>query len=134
MKFLVDTNVWLELLLEREHAAEARSFLEKAEASRLAISEFALYSLAVILTRLGKDSVFEDFVSDTIEDSGVARVCLDVAGLRRAVAARTQFSLDFDDAYQYAAAERHDLVIVSFDRDFDRTGRGRVTPAQADLG
>ena len=39
-----------------------------------------------------------------------------------------EFNLDFDDAYQYTAAEKHDLTIVSFDADFDRTKRGRKTP------
>jgi predicted nucleic acid-binding protein len=38
--------------------------------------------------------------------------------------------LDFDDAYQYTAAEKYDLSIVSFDGDFDRTERGRRVPAQ----
>jgi len=40
------------------------------------------------------------------------------------------FNLDFDDAYQYAIAEKYDLTIVSFDRDFDRTERGRKTPGE----
>jgi len=34
--------------------------------------------------------------------------------------------LDFDDAYQYALAEKHDLIIVSFDSDFDKTGSTRL--------
>lgn len=33
-----------------------------------------------------------------------------------------------DDAYQYVTADKHNLVIVSFDADFDRTERGRKTP------
>ena len=41
-----------------------------------------------------------------------------------------RFSLDFDDAYQYTEAVKYDLQIVSFDTDFDRTERGRKTPAQ----
>lgn len=40
-----------------------------------------------------------------------------------------QFRLDFDDAYQYALAERYNLIIVSFDSDFDRTPRGRKEPS-----
>jgi predicted nucleic acid-binding protein len=36
--------------------------------------------------------------------------------------------LDFDDAFVYTIAEDHDLVIVSFDADFDHTTRGRTTP------
>jgi predicted nucleic acid-binding protein len=38
------------------------------------------------------------------------------------------FGLDFDDAYQYVAAERFGTVLVSFDSDFDRTKRGRKSP------
>jgi predicted nucleic acid-binding protein len=35
------------------------------------------------------------------------------------------------DAYQYIAAEQYDAPLVSFDADFDRTERGRLTPAAA---
>lgn len=41
-----------------------------------------------------------------------------------------RFNLDFDDAYQYAIAEKFNLIIVSFDSDFNRTERGRKTPAE----
>jgi predicted nucleic acid-binding protein len=34
----------------------------------------------------------------------------------------------FDDAYQYVTAEENSLILVSFDRDFDKTTRGRQTP------
>lgn len=37
------------------------------------------------------------------------------------------FGLDFDDSYQYVAAEKFNLELLSFDRDFDRTPRGRKT-------
>jgi uncharacterized protein len=41
-----------------------------------------------------------------------------------------RFGLDFDDAYQYAIAGRYGLTIVSFDKDFDRTTKGRKEPAE----
>ncbi len=69
--YLVDTNVWLELLLKQDKSDEVRKFLESLEANLLGITEFSLYSIGIILTRLNKDDVFEDFLSDTIEDSGV---------------------------------------------------------------
>jgi predicted nucleic acid-binding protein len=50
--------------------------------------------------------------------------------LRRLLGVRRRYNLDFDDAYQYVAAEKHDLTLVSFDADFDRTELGRKTPAQ----
>ena len=50
--YLVDTNVWLELFLEQEKAAEVRRFFQQVEARLIAITEFSLYSIGVILTRL----------------------------------------------------------------------------------
>ena len=128
--YLVDTNVWLELLLEQEKAAQVRQFLQATEARFLWLTEFSLYSIGVILIRLRKDDLFEDFVSDTIDDSGVKRIRLDTSELRQLLAVRQKFQLDFDDAYQYVAAENYDLAIVSFDTDFDRTARGRKTPVE----
>ncbi len=128
--YLIDTNVWLELLLEQEKATEVRQFLQRIEARLLAITEFSLYSIGVILTRLRKDDVFEDFLSDTIEDSGVMRIRLDTADLKQVLTILRQYHLDFDDAYQYAVAVRYDFTIVSFDADFDRTDRGHKTPQQ----
>jgi len=43
---------------------------------------------------------------------------------------RKKFQLDFDDAYQYVAAEKYNLTIISFDNDFDKTERGRKTPEE----
>lgn len=130
LMFLVDTNVWLELLLEQEKAGEIRRFLQETEARLVSITEFSLYSIGIILTRFNKDDVFDDFLSDTIEGSGVARVRLDTAALKQLLDVRKKFQLDFDDAYQYVAAERYNLTLVSLDSDFDRTERGRKTPAE----
>lgn len=129
LMFLVDTNVWLELLLDQEKAGEVRQFLQAKEARLLTITDFSLYSIGVILTRLKKDTLFEDFLSDTIEDSGVGRIRLDSADLKELLVVRQQFQLDFDDAYQYVAARKYNLTLVSFDSDFDRTERGRNLPS-----
>ena len=128
--YLVDTNVWLELLLEQEKAEEVRRFFQTVEAHFLSLTEFSLYSIGVILTRLKKDAVFEDFLSDTIENSGVRQLRLDVADLKRVLVIRHRFQLSFDDAYQYVAAEKYNLTLVSLDADFDRTERGRKTPVE----
>ena len=129
--FLVDSNVWLERLLDQERAGEVGEFLGSVEAAQLLITEFSLYSIGIALCRLGKDEVFEDFVSDALVDSGVPRVRLDTQDFGQLLAARQQFRLDFDDAYQYVAAAKAGATIVSFDKDLDRTDRGRKTPAEA---
>ncbi|GBC76758.1 tRNA(fMet)-specific endonuclease VapC [bacterium HR08] len=130
MKYLVDTNVWLELLLDRERAESVRAFLDHHAGHDLALTEFSLYPIGLILTRLDKGVLFAEFIHDVFLNAGVRRLVLDAEHLSRIPAVMSQFHLDFDDAYQYVAAEAHDLVLVSFDADFDRTERGRSTPEQ----
>ncbi|HKT11605.1 MAG TPA: PIN domain-containing protein [Terriglobia bacterium] len=129
--FLLDTNVWLELLLEQKDAEQVRRLMESAASQQLALTDFSLHSIGVILMRLKKDKVFLDFLSDALEESGVRLLRLDTADLARAPGVCSKFRLDFDDAYQYLAAEKYGMVLVSFDSDFDRTERGRKTPATA---
>lgn len=126
--YLVDTNVWLELLLEQEQANDVRQFLAKSSPRSLALTEFSLYSIAIILTKLRKDDLLLDFLSDTIQDSGVQQVRLTLDDLKQLVALRPRYNLDFDDAYQYLAASKLQYTLISFDTDFDHTDRGRKTP------
>lgn len=51
--------------------------------------------------------------------------------MERLVAVGRDHRLDFDDAYQYVAAELNDVLLVSFDGDFDNTELGRITPTEA---
>jgi hypothetical protein len=127
--YLVDTNVWLELLLLQERATEVRRFLQSVDADQLTMTEFALNSIGLITYKLRKEDVFEAFISDILEDSAVRRICLSAFDLRRVLSVIKKFNLDFDDAYQYVAAERNGLVLVSFDADFDKTDMKRKTPA-----
>ena len=69
-------------------------------------------------------------VEDLIERAGVNVLRLLPGDLREVGSHAQRFNLDFDDAYQYAVAERYDLTIVSFDKDFDRTGKARKEPAE----
>jgi hypothetical protein len=127
--FLLDTNIWLELLLEREKADQVRRLLEGEESWRFGLTDFSLHSIGVILTRLNKHGLFLDFISDTLEDSAVRLIRLDSAGLKEVPGVCRKFGLDFDDAYQYLAADKYNFTLVSFDSDFDRTEHGRKTPA-----
>jgi hypothetical protein len=128
--YLVDTNVWLERLLEQTSSHEVGQFLERTPAQDIFLTDFGFHSLAVVLTRLNRTGALLEFVRDAFIDGAVQLVRLEPQDTSRLVEVISRFSFDFDDAYQYVAAERHNLTIVSFDADFDRTERGRRTPAQ----
>ena len=55
---------------------------------------------------------------------------LPMENIESVIEASEKFTLDFDDAYQYAVAEKYDYTLVSFDSDFDNTDRGRKTPGE----
>ena len=129
MTYLLDSNVWLELLFAQERADDVRRFLQTVPMAQVAISEFSVYSIGIALARSGLENAFVQFVSDTLEGTALDRIRLDTADLKEVMSVRKRFRLDFDDAYQYVAAEKHNLTLVSFDTDFDGTERGRRTPA-----
>ena len=126
--FLVDTNVFLEVLLQQRRAEEAQRFLLNAPAGSIHITDFSVYSIGILLVRRNLGEVFELFLQDM---AAMRLVRLNLEELASLGETARNFNLDFDDAYQYVLAQRRGLRLVSFDADFDRTPLGRVTPAQA---
>jgi uncharacterized protein len=130
LKYLVDSNIWLELLLNQQKADFVQRFFQTIPTVELAVSEFTVCSIGLILTRLDKPDVWCAFVTDVLENGALRRIALDSSGLREMMVIRQQFRLDFDDAYQYVAAQQHGLTLVSFDSDFDKAFLGRKSPEE----
>lgn len=127
MKYLLDTNIILELLLDQEQADLVARFLRQTPPETLCLSEFSLYSLGIVLLRFKLHEIFVEAVDDLLTSGFLRLIRLGLEHMAKVAEVARNFSLDFDDAYQYVAAEVHDLVLLSFDRDFDRTERGRKT-------
>lgn len=128
--WLLDTNIWLERLLGQEQAEVVGELLDTLNTAELCMTDFTLHSIGVICGRLRQRSVFSQFVQDVLIDGGVLLVRVPPEAMGRVVEVMATFGLDFDDAYQYVAAEREQATLVSFDRDFDKTEQGRQTPGQ----
>lgn len=127
--YLVDTNVFLEGLLEQEKVETVRSFFQKTTLEEIFISDLSLHSIGIILFKLQKHKLFDSFLEDLVID-GLGVLSLKPPELTRLSTVSQEFRLDFDDAYQYAVAEKYNYTLVSFDGDFDNTRRGRKTPAE----
>ncbi|MGI9108271.1 MAG: PIN domain-containing protein [Pyrinomonadaceae bacterium] len=69
-------------------------------------------------------------MEDVFVTGAITLVSVPPEETQRLIDAMSKFNLDFDDAYQYVAAEKQGLVIVSFDGDFNRTARGKKTPGE----
>lgn len=130
MRYLLDTNIVFELLLNRPGAADVELLLRNAPEGSLAFSDFSIHSLGVYLLRRDMGDTFVRSIGDLITNGGVVETRLTATELSDVIEAAGDYGLDFDDAYQYTLAEKYALTLVSFDADFDRTARGRKTPAQ----
>ena len=128
MNLLLDSNVFLEVILERDKADEARALLGNMEAHEFFVSDFSLHSIGIFFCRRKQNDVFRGFLRDIVMGIGVIEASLSAEDLESVVDEADKYNLDFDDAYQYAAAKKHNLTLVSFDSDFDRTDRGRLSP------
>lgn len=64
---LVDTNIFLEILLNQDRKQECKSYLRDNSES-LFISDFSLHSIGVILFKSGKQNIFSDFCEDLLNN------------------------------------------------------------------
>jgi hypothetical protein len=126
--YLLDTNVFLEILLQREKSKAAKHIFYTVPPNNLFITDFSLHSIGVFLFQRNRHEAYEHFVKDIIVRTNVGVIGLDPEDVFLLARVSKRFNLDFDDAYQYVVAEKHGLVIMSFDADFDRTEKGRKVP------
>ncbi|MCG3196504.1 MAG: hypothetical protein GHCLOJNM_00980 [bacterium] len=130
MSYLVDTNVWLERLLDQERSDEAGAFFGGIPSTELFITDFSFHSLCLVMIRLGKVDSLLVFVREVFGESGVTLLHLYPFDTGEILSAIRLYNLDYDDAYQYVAADKHGLTLVSFDGDFARTPRGKKSPME----
>jgi len=129
MRLLIDTNIFLEVLLGQTNEREVRSLMEKVVEHQFFISDYSFHSVGLLLFRRKQHEIFRQFLSEMITNAAVM-ISLSLDDMEPVIEVAKRFNLDFDDAYQYVAAEKYGLTLVSFDSDFDRTERGRKLPSQ----
>jgi predicted nucleic acid-binding protein len=117
MNYLVDTNIFLEILLSQAGRKKCETFL-RGEKGAAWISDFTLHSIGVLLFRQKRPELFDKFAADTLPQFTI--LSLSEAGYSRLAEANARHGLDFDDAYQFAVARENDLAIATQDKDFQR--------------
>ena len=116
--YLIDTNIFLEILLGQSKKEKCKAFLEKNQ-GKLFITDFSLHSIGVILIRSRKAAVFEHMGKRF--ESAVDLIALDDSrSYSEVVRNSREYRLDFDDAYQVAAAETYGLTLVTLDKHFKK--------------
>ncbi len=127
--YLVDTNIFLEALLEQEQVEHVRSFFQIVNLEDLYITDLALHSIGILLFKFKKYSLFVSFLNDMVKN-GMNIISLSTEELMELTEKVEEFNLDFDDAYQYLAAKNHHLQLISFDTDFNKTDINKKEPQE----
>jgi predicted nucleic acid-binding protein len=117
MMFLVDTNIFLEVLLIQGKEEECKEFLDK-NIGNLHITDFSLHSIGVITFKYNKEDLFGKFVEDMLPT--IVLLSLPIEFYGGVADAKKDLTLDFDDAYQYYVARYYGLKIVTMDKDFEK--------------
>jgi len=126
---LIDTNVFLELMLGRERADECERFLDKVSSGELeaAVSKFTVHAVEALLNdpnlilaflRNVQNSLGLSVYETSLDDEIATSMLMD------------KLKLDFDDALQYYIAKKLGAkAIVSYDKHFDRVDIQRKEPS-----
>ena len=64
--YLVDTDVWLERLLNQDKSEEVGRFLNDVSTRDLFITDFSFHSICVILSRLARTEALLDFIQECL--------------------------------------------------------------------
>lgn len=113
---LIDTNVFLEIMLNQDKKELCKNFIQENEDSY--ITDFSYHSIGLILFYRGKEKEFLKFSEDILKN--VEILSLPKERIKCLIEAKENLKLDFDDAYQYCTAKIYGLSIVTMDRDFER--------------
>lgn len=117
MNCLVDTNIFLEILLNQAGRKRCEALLQGDKGAAW-MSDFTLHSIGVLLFRQKRPELFNKFAADTLPQFTI--LSLSEAGYSKLAEINTRHGLDFDDAYQFAVAQENNLTIATQDKDFQR--------------
>ena len=129
--FLIDTNIFLEVMLARSKRKACIAFLESVKTGRdkAAVTDFTIYSIMVILDGRGKLRELDRFLRSLSAYKGLTLYVASLEDKLEAVDLADNNEFDIDDAVQYASAKSLQAkAIISLDRDFDDHDIPRMDP------
>ncbi len=130
--YLIDTNIFLEVLLNREKRKECEKFLKKVEDGEIigVVTTFSLHSIAIIIEKLKGLRYYKKFLEIIKTFRGLVIYSTTLLDEIEICKIAEKYSLTFDDALHYYVAKRFGLALVSLDQDFDKTDLKRKEPGE----
>jgi predicted nucleic acid-binding protein len=112
---LLDSGIFLEVLLDQERAALCRSVIEEDQAV-LTVTDFSLHAIGLILLRNKRRDLYTEFFRELAPRLRV--LTLPIERYESLLEYHERYRLDFDDAYQLASAAFYGLNLLTLDSDF----------------
>jgi len=128
---LIDTNIFLEMLLGRSKAEQCKTLQDMVSVGRTesAVTHFSIHSVEAIVRK--KAGELSSFLRALDQSVGLYVYDTTLADEVSASILTGGTKLDFAGAIHYYAAKRLGATaIVSFDRDFDNLDIPRLEPQQ----
>ena len=131
--FLVDTNIFLEVLLLQPRTEECEKLLSLLRDGKKTglITDFTVHSIIVIMNNVNKLNELRIFLSSLTAYKGLSIYHTNINDEIKAAEIAIQNSLDMDDAIQYTTALAINAeAIISFDKHFNNLKTPRKEPHQ----
>jgi len=131
--FLVDTNIFLEVLLLQPRTEECEKLLSLFRDGKKTglITDFTVHSIIVIMNNVNKLNELRIFLSSLTAYKGLSIYHTNINDEIKAAEIAIQNSLDMDDAIQYTTALAINAeAIISFDKHFNNLKTPRKEPHQ----
>ncbi|MDZ7260569.1 MAG: PIN domain-containing protein, partial [candidate division KSB1 bacterium] len=114
---LIDTNIFLEILLKQTKSEIAKQVLRDLNETLepFIVTSFTIHSIIVILENRKQLKELQIFINSLSEFGNLIFYCLDFDEVSEIVNNLSQWKLDFDDAFQYFVAKKMDAEIITFD-------------------
>lgn len=128
---LIDTNVFLEMMLAQTKRDECSNFLNlvRAGKERATVTDFTIYSIMIILSESGRLKELKIFLRSLSAYRGLSLHTTSLKEKLEAVDLASERKFDIEDAIQYASARNLNVDgIVSLDTHFDNRDIPRIEP------
>ena len=129
--YLVDTNIFLEVLLARSRKEYCKKFLRELREGKKEgiVTDFTIHSIIVIMDSFKKLEALKVFLQSLAAYKGLHVFFTSLSTEIKAIEHAIGKGLDMDDAIQYSAAlSTNTECIVSYDKHFDGLEIPRKTP------
>lgn len=117
--YLLDTNIFLEILLDQDHAQACQKLIASLNLEEPAwVTSFSLHAIEAILSQKKRYKALQSFLSFLSDHPFLETYSTTLIEEKKICLLAPKVNLDFDDTLQYFVAKKRGLILVTLDKDF----------------